>query len=327
MTRRHWAIVNLAGLAAMATLALVCLNFGSTHTTLWTVSGPTAQAILWQARLPRILLALAVGMALGGAGTAYQTLLRNPLADPYILGVAGGAALGAALGYWGNFPLTGIMGTAFATSFAAMLGIWYLARTSAAAITYRLLLIGVVCNAFSYALLMAMQTLLPPERAGMIAMLLVGQLTSASLTTAGLVMLPVAGGLWWLIRQSSALDAWALGNDTAASLGIDITRLQRGVFLAGSLMVGAAVATAGLIGFVGLIVPHAVRLCVGSQHRLLIPISAAAGGVFLLLTDTIARTILVHGAYQTELPVGVITALIGAPCFVWLLQRNVESTH
>lgn len=322
MSKTRWITINLTLLLLLGATAFCALNIGSTTTSLFDPISPTRDAILWTARFPRILLAIIVGMALGSAGTAYQALLRNPLADPYILGVAGGAALGSALGIGLGLPFPLIALLAFGASLATITGIVAISRGAGTHFTFRLLLTGVVCNAFAFALMMVMHVFVPAERSQEILALLMGNLTLADPQILLWLTIIVFAGLALLLRRARALDAWALGEETAASLGIATDKLQREVFIAGSLIVGAAVAASGLIGFVGLFIPHAVRMVVGHGHRLVLPASALVGGAFLVIADTVARSVLSYGTYQTELPVGVITALVGAPCFLWLLKRS-----
>jgi iron complex transport system permease protein len=322
MTRSRWWTMNLLLVLGMGGMALIALNIGPSAASLFNMSAPAADAILWETRLPRILLALLVGSALGSAGVSYQALLRNPLADPYILGVSGGAALGSTLGIALNFPFLGIVLLAFAVSLVIMIVIVTVSGRTQGASTYRLLLTGVVCNAFAFAAIMTLQALLPIERAHEILLLLMGTLSLADSSVLLLLTAIILPGIFFLMRSAHHLDAWGLGDTTSASLGIDPARFQRKIFLLGSVVVAAAVAASGLIGFVGLFIPHAVRLVVGHRHRLVIPVSAAVGGIFLVLADTVARSAFSSGTYFTELPVGVITALIGAPAFLWLMKRQ-----
>ncbi|MBI2345444.1 MAG: iron ABC transporter permease [Deltaproteobacteria bacterium] len=322
---RRWCIINGCLLLGVALAALVALNLGPEPVTVWstTTTQATASAILWSARLPRILLALVVGVALGSAGSAYQALLRNPLADPYILGVSGGAALGSAVVVALGFPFIVVAGAAFAASLASMVSIYRFAARPGRTYTHALLLTGVVFNAFAFASIMGIHTVVPMQRAHEILFLLMGNLALGEpMTTAGAA---IAVGLGWIVLmvRSRAMNALVLGEETAASLGVNCRRLQWEVFAAGSLMIGATVAVSGLIGFVGLFIPHATRLLWGSDHRLVIPAAGLLGAMFLLLADTLARTVLTGATYQTELPVGVITALVGAPCFVWLLRKQL----
>lgn len=282
--------------------------------------------ILWQIRLPRVLLGLLVGMALGSAGTTFQALLRNPLADPYILGVSGGAALGSVLGVILHMPILITTLLAFSTSLATMALItWAVGRNTSRDTPHTLLLTGVIFNAFAFALIMLVHAIVSMQDAHAILFLLIGSLETVQLSTVGWVALIVIPGLIWLTRQGQAMNALCLGDDTAHSLGIDVTRLQRHTFIVASIMIGAVVAVSGLIGFVGLFIPHIVRLIWGSDHRLVVPASGLLGGGFLVLADALARTILTQTSFQTELPVGVITALIGGPVFIMLLRREMRA--
>ncbi|MBI4238059.1 MAG: iron ABC transporter permease [Deltaproteobacteria bacterium] len=321
MIRRTALIFMTLGGLLLAAL-LIGLDVGPSSITLWSPAADLKTAILWQTRLPRLLLAMLVGGGLAGAGVAYQALLHNPLADPYILGVAGGAALGSALAVACNGTWPWVLACAFLASLLTMAAIFSIARRPARYFAHSLLLTGVVCNAFAFALIMLLHTFVPIQRGQEILFLLMG-----TLAIAGPEVLPVAGltiglGSLVLFWRARALDTLALGEETACSLGIAVQRLQWEIFVAGSLMVGTVVAVSGLIGFVGLFIPHAMRLLVGHRHRLLIPAATLAGAAFLSLADTVARAALSRGTVQTELPVGVITALVGAPCFVWLLRKT-----
>lgn len=323
MTRTRWIVTHALLLLTVLIIGLALLNIGPTSMTMFDASA-LRDPIIWQTRFPRLLLALLVGMALAATGTTYQTLLRNPLADPYILGVSGGAALGSTIGIVCKLPFIAVIGCSFGLSLATICGITALASPARGFSTDRLLLTGVVCNAFAFALMMALQSILPPERTQQMIFLLMGTLTTTTPDILWILAGIVVCGIGLLLRHSRALDALACGEETAAAVGVDLARTQRQIFILSSLIVGAAVAVSGLIGFVGLFVPHAVRLIVGTAHRHLLPASALIGGLFLMCTDTIARAAFSAGDFQTELPVGVITALIGAPCFVWLLRRRVS---
>lgn len=323
MTRTRWLTIQSLLLLTVLGVGSVLLNIGPTTMTLFDHS-LLRDPIIWQTRFPRLLLAFFVGMALASTGATYQTLLRNPLADPYILGVSGGAALGSTIGIVCNLPFAGVIGCAFVLSGLTIFGIVALASPAHGFSADRLLLTGVVCNAFAFAIMMALQSLLPPERAQHVIFLLMGSLATSSPDTLWPLAGIVLGGTWLLVRQSRTLDALAFDDVTAAAVGVDLARIQRRLFMVSSLVVGAAVAVSGLIGFVGLFIPHAVRLVIGTAHRQLLPAAALLGGLLLMLTDTIARSAFAAGHFQTELPVGVITALLGAPGFVWLLRRGTS---
>lgn len=327
LTRAHW----LRLLVTLVIVTVVCITAGlligpqGLH---WNDGKLSAESalILWKIRLPRVLLGLLVGMALGSAGTTFQALLRNPLADPYILGVSGGAALGSVLGVILHMPFLITAVLAFATSLATMALItWAVGRSEARNTPHTLLLTGVIFNAFAFALIMLVHAVVSMQDAHAILFLLIGSLETMQLGTVALVALVVIPGILWLTRQGQAMNALCLGDDTAHSLGIDVTRMQRHTFIVASIIIGAVVAVSGLIGFVGLFIPHIVRLMWGSDHRLVVPASGLLGGGFLVLADAIARSILTHTSLQTELPVGVITALIGGPVFILLLRREMRA--
>lgn len=283
--------------------------------------GPQAD-IVRRIRLPRVAAAALVGAALSLAGVCFQALLRNPLADPFVLGISGGAALGGvtvlSLGAWlgvgaGAVPLAAFAGALLATGL--LFGVAG-ARGRLSATT--LLLTGVVFNAFASAAIVFLATLGGLTEGTSIFLWLIGTLsvTQPALLAAlaGLLLAGVACAL----PLARALDLLALGEDTAAQLGVAVERVQRLALVATALVVGGAVSVSGLIGFVGLIVPHALRLLFGPDHRLLVPASLLGGGAFLVACDTVARTLLAG----RELPVGAITALVGGPLFLVLLRRQ-----
>jgi iron complex transport system permease protein len=273
------------------------------------------------ARLPRVLLAVLVGASLASAGTVFQALLRNSLADPFILGVSGGAAVGAVAAI-----LSGVVvraATPFA-SFAGALGatvlVYALASSRRGPTGDRLLLTGVVVNAFLSALILLLNHLAPPDRRLQIIKWLMGDLGALHVGAAEIATVAVlaGAGLAVFIAVARDLDLMTMGDAAALHLGVDVARARMLAFFAGSLVTGAAVSMCGLIGFVGLIVPHALRLVLGPDHRLLVPASFLGGASFLVLADAAARS-LASSRSPEELPVGVITALCGGPFFLFLL--------
>ena len=280
------------------------------------------RVILFRIRLPRVLLAIVVGAALAAAGTVLQALLRNPLADPHMLGVSGGAAVGAAamlmLGVGGALPAVLVPAGAFAGALLAMLVVYRVGSVHGRLQPYMFLLAGVVTNAFCGALIMALNALADFFQAHGILFWLLGSLQTQSYALVAASAIYVAVGLLWLMRHARRFNALSLGEAGAAQLGVDVARVRRTAFIVSSLLVGAAVSVSGMIGFVGLIVPHITRLLIGPDHRLLLPASALTGATFLLLADTVARS--TFGA--TEIPVGVVTALCGGPFFIYLLRRE-----
>jgi iron complex transport system permease protein len=273
-------------------------------------------------RLPRVGLGAGVGAALAVAGVVFQALLRNPLADPFVLGVSGGAALagiavlvlGSAVGLgYGAVPPA-----AFAGSVGALVLLLAVAGPAGRLSSTTLLLVGVVFNAFASAAIVFLASLAGLTEGAQVFLWLIGNLADARPILVGWVAGFVTLGLAATLPFARALDLLALGEENAALLGIDATRARRWLLLASSLLVGAAVSDAGLIGFVGLVVPPALRLALGPDHRLLVPASALAGAAFLVLCDTAARTVL----GGRELPVGALTALAGGPFFLFLLRRS-----
>ncbi|HOE81889.1 MAG TPA: iron ABC transporter permease [Myxococcota bacterium] len=290
-------------------------------------TAPSDRLVLLHERLPRALLAMAVGTSLAAAGLAFQAVLNNPLADPYIVGVAGGAAVGGTfamiLPISAIFGQLGVSAMAFLGGLAAILMTWELSKDRLGQLrTYHVLLVGVVFNTFASAVIMFLKSVVKAEKAQEMLMWLMGTLSSdiRSPQAVGISLGIAALALLILYRLANGLNALAIGQEDAASLGVDPIRTTKGVFLAGSLLVASAVSVAGMIGFVGLIVPHAIRAMVGSDHRITIPASALLGALFLLLADLATR--LMFPVFQTEAPVGVLTALIGGPLFVYLLRRS-----
>ena len=284
----------------------------------------TDAQIFFIARLPRTLAGALVGALLASAGVVFQGLLRNPLATPFTLGVSAGAALGAMLAITFGWSL-GVMGipAAPAASFAGSLlavGIVYaLARARHRGLsTNVLLLAGVTLNAFFSALILFVQYFADFAETFRILRWLMGDLDVSSyqpIVTA-LPLAAVSGAAFaWLARP---LDLLSLGPDAAETRGLDVTRAQRTAFISASLATGAAVSVGGPVGFIGIIVPHLVRLLVGADHRIVLPASALFGAAFLVGCDVVARTIMA----PVELPVGVITALLGGPFFLWLLTKR-----
>ncbi|HKW42118.1 MAG TPA: iron ABC transporter permease [Gemmatimonadales bacterium] len=282
--------------------------------------------IVWQLRLPRVLLAYLVGGALGVAGVGLQALVRNPLADPFLLGLSGGAGLGAVVaialhlpGPWA-LPLAAFAGAVGAMVLVYRLGL--IGGNAAGELDARILLLGgVAVGAFAAAVTTAIVSLAEATELRNAFLWLWGGFSAASWTTV-LVMLAYAPAPLAVIAGAARpLDLLALGEEPAQYLGADVRRLKQVVYLAASLLTAAAVAMAGVIGFVGLIVPHVCRLLWGRLHRTLIPTSFLTGGILLAAADTLART----AVAPRELPVGIVTALIGVPIFALLLRRWTAS--
>ena len=321
-------LLGLAGLVLVVVgVALTAGPSGLAVTEVWgvltgrVVEGPAADIVL-RVRLPRVELGLCVGAALAVAGVLFQALLRNPLADPFVLGVSGGATLGGIL----VLSLGGLVGlgaqavppAAFAGAILATLLLYAVAGGQGRLSPTTLLLTGVVFNAFASAAIVFLASLAGLTEGASLFLWLIGSLSALRADITGLVALFLALGLVCSLPLARGLNLLALGEESASQLGVDVERQKRVVLVATSLMVGAAVAAAGLIGFVGLIIPHLLRLLLGPDHRLLIPASALGGAAFLVACDTVARTL----PGGRELPVGAITALAGGPLFLWLLHRH-----
>lgn len=288
----------------------------------WAASSET---ILFQARLPRVLGAALVGAALATAGVLFQGLLRNPLADPYVIGTSAGAGFGATLAMMLPFGASllgfGLVALfAFVGALASVLFVYNLARIGGKTPVVGLLLAGLVVSSvlgYAASFLVVMSDRLQLQFRQMFTWLM-GGISISSWTQLEVAALMVLGGVLLSRSFVSSLNAFSLGEEGAAYLGVSVERDKRGIIALGALLAAAAVSIGGLIGFVGLVVPHMVRLTVGPNHRKLLPASALAGALFLVVADTLARIVLA----PTELPVGMLTALVGGPFFLWLLRRH-----
>jgi iron complex transport system permease protein len=274
--------------------------------------------ILRQLRIPRVLLGFWVGMALATAGVIFQGLLRNPLADPYVLGTSSGASLGIMLASFFHLrsPLW-LYGSAFLFSVGTIAAVYRIAQTQGRAPVQTLILAGVVVSTFLNALVFLWFSLFYRESSSTLFFLL-GTLTEGDpllLKISGAVTLSAAAVAWFFARDLNVLSQ---GDSTALHLGIDPEKLRSLLFVVASLLVASAVAVSGMIGFVGLIVPHLLRLVFGPDHRVLIPASAIGGAVLLTWMDVGARTL----AAPIEVPVGVVAALMGTPFFIYLLKKK-----
>lgn len=319
----------LLTLLALALALLLSIAIGSVFippAELWaalTGSGAnsTFNTILWNIRLPRTALILLVGAALSGSGAAYQGLFRNPLADPYLIGVASGAGLGAVLAMSVQWPYTlaGLMAVplaAFAAGLLTVLLVYSFARVGGSVPTTTLILAGVALSSFATALTSFLMLRSSGELRRALGWLLGG--VSQGGWDAILALIPfLVIGLPALILSGHALNLLQFGDEQAAQLGLDTRRAKLVVIVAASLTTAAAVAFAGIIGFVGLIIPHVMRFWWGGDYRRLIPLSILGGGAALLLADVLARVVIA----PQELPLGVVTALVGSPFFLWILRR------
>ena len=279
------------------------------------------ELIVFSVRLPRIIFAGIVGAALSLGGVVFQALLRNPLADPYVLGISGGSALGAIIGiligassFYLGVPLLAFFG-ALATVFLVFV---VSGGTRGPLLDNSLLLSGVVVNAFFSAAILFFLSIVNSMELHSITFWLMGDLSRASIEEIYVAAVCLLIGFIVLYRQARKLNLIVQGDETALQLGVNVTNTRQWILIVTSLITSVAVSLAGIIGFVGIMVPHMMRLVFGSDHRLLIPVAALFGASFLVAADTAARVVLA----PAELPVGVITALCGAPYFIFLLKRK-----
>src|SRR6185369_14105092 len=274
--------------------------------------------ILFQIRLPRILLAAAVGGSLATAGAGYQALLRNPLAEPYLLGISNGAAVGTmiALVFFGANEWTRPI-LAFTGALAATFVVYQLARGRAGATPERLILAGVIVTTFLSSVIVFVTVLMDATRIRSFTFWLLGDLSGSSRALLPVAIVIAIVGAVALTLNARSLNLLMLGERDAFDLGVEVKRVRIVVFVVASLLVGSSVAASGSVGYVGLVVPHLARLSLGSDNRISIPAAALGGALFVIVADTVARTVIA----PRELPVGAITALIGAPLFIYLLKR------
>ncbi|MFO0679018.1 MAG: iron ABC transporter permease [Polyangiaceae bacterium] len=284
------------------------------------------RVIMLDARLPRVLMGAIVGAGLAAVGVGFQAVLRNPLAEPYVLGVSGGSAFGATLAIVCGLTGTTVFGAslvpvaALAGGVGATALVYFIARIGGSASGASILLAGVVVNAIASAAITFVKTLLQASKAQELLRWLMGFLDVPSTTSLAFVALYVVLGVGILVFDSGRLNLLALGDESATHLGVDVRRLEHRTFFACSLVVAATVSVTGLIGFVGLVVPHALRRIVGPDVRVLLPASLFAGGATLVLCDLVSRAL--FRTLHTEPPVGAVTALIGGPLFLVLLRRS-----
>lgn len=330
------ALALLAGAAAVALSAALSVAFGAQPISLAAAlaGGEPDATILFALRLPRVALAALVGCALAASGTALQALLRNPLAEPFVLGVSGGAALGGSIVLVAAVALSHLAGSgpagagagpsvaagAVAGAALSTFVVFGLGRIGGRLVPEAALLVGIVFNSFVAGVITLMKLLVPAEQASRLTYWLVGAVGNESGATLALGAALVGVSVAALVLLSARLNLLTLADEEAASLGLDVRRARAAVFFAASTATGAAVALGGMVGFVGLIVPHLVRRVVGPDHRLLVPASALFGAAFVVVADALAR--LAFLPLGTEPPVGAVTAFLGGPFFLWLLRRT-----
>ncbi|HEX4522573.1 MAG TPA: iron ABC transporter permease [Casimicrobiaceae bacterium] len=310
------AVVALAAFALALGVGSIALDPMAVLRALAGGGDAMPRTIVQELRLPRALAAFATGGSLAMAGALLQVLLRNPLADPYVLGVSGGAAVGALAAMLLGAVAWLIPAGAFAGAFVSTVLVFALARGSGAWSPTRLLLTGVIVAAGWGAVVALLLSLAPEAQLRGMLFWLIGDLSAPPAAWTPLVVLGLAMAI--ALPFARDLNALSRGDAVAAALGVSIARLPWLIFALAAMLTAVAVTTAGAIGFVGLIVPHAVRLVIGNDQRALLPASALAGGAMLLIADTLARQL----AAPAQLPVGVVTALIGVPVFLILLRRE-----
>lgn len=319
-------------LLLMAALMLLAANMGAMRLTLSAVwqagSDSFIGQIWWNIRLPRVLLAVLVGSALALSGVVMQGLFRNPLADPGLLGISSGAMLMVALAILVPLTLPAVLAlwwpmlAAFAGSLGVTLVIFTLSRRGGTTLS-RLLLAGIAINAACGAAVGVISWISNDQQLRQLSLWGMGSLGQAQWSTvlaSATLILPAMLAIQW---QAQRLNLLQLGEEEAHYLGVEVRRTQRILLLLSALVVAAAVAVSGIIGFVGLVVPHLMRMCIGSNHGWLLPGSALAGAILMLVADTLARTLVA----PAEMPVGLLTSLLGAPWFLWLILRRQESQY
>jgi iron complex transport system permease protein len=319
------SVLMLLTLLLLATM-LVAAKFGSVRISLVSAfadASSSDHAIFFAARLPRLIMAVIVGAVLAAVGAALQALVRNPLAEGGILGISGGGALGAIvalvfLSGVGASETTVVPLVAFGAALLSTVAVYRLAEVEGQLEPFTLLLVGVIFNAFWGAAIMVVNSVVNFYYAHTILFWLMGSLEAPTWHEVVLVAVLGFGGFVALMFYARDMNLLSLGDEAAAELGVDVDFLRRLIFVATSVMVGAVVSVSGIIAFVGLIVPHMLRIAFGSDHRLLIPASLIGGAAFMVIADLIARVAIA----PAEIPVGAITALFGGPFFVYMLRRE-----
>ncbi|MGI9141686.1 MAG: FecCD family ABC transporter permease [Fluviibacter sp.] len=319
--RRPLAVIALLALLSIGSIA-TSLSVGSVDLSVSDVmaglldSSSSSATVIRDLRLPRTLAAFGCGALLAMAGALMQVLLRNPLADPYILGISGGAGVGALLAIFLGLGVAGLNGFAFAGALGAMLLVFGLSHGEGSWTQTRLILTGVMVAAGCGAIITLLLSIAPEERVRGMLFWLMGDLSQGVdpvFALWGAVLLA-----FLLIPLARDLNIMIRGDDTAAALGVSLGWMRLAIYFLASVATAISVMTAGAIGFVGLVIPHLVRMVIGNDQRILLPCALFGGGIFLVLADTLARTLIA----PQQLPVGVVTALIGVPTFLYLLNRS-----
>ncbi|MGD9333436.1 MAG: iron ABC transporter permease [Desulfobacterales bacterium] len=325
---KRLSVISLSLVLVLLIAMLLGISMGSTSSGIKMIfqsllkakeSDPMLDTIIWQIRFPRVLLATLVGAALSLGGLVFQALLRNPLAEPYILGISGGSAIGAIIGIligFSKFP--GVSLTAFAGSIAILLLILIMSSGQTILKKDALLLSGVMVNAFCAAVIMFLVSMTQDSRLHNIIFWLMGDLSMVDISHAGIlavILFPCFILIFWF---SNSMNLLLMGKEMAQTMGVNIKTVTVILLVTTSFMVSATVSYCGLVGFVGLVVPHLLRLVFGPDHRVLVPACVLGGGTYLVICDVLARVL----PKQGEMPAGVITAMIGAPLFIFLLKKT-----
>lgn len=325
--KRIVAVSSLLLLLLLITM-LIGISMGSTGNVVKTVlqslfgeggADSMLDTIVWQIRFPRVLLAALVGATLSLGGLVFQALLRNPLAEPYILGISGGSAIGAIIGILAGlsrFP--GVSFTAFLGSIATLLLLLIMSSGQSILKKNTLLLSGVMVNAFCGAIIMFLVSMTQDSRLHNIIFWLMGDLSMSDIGQVGILALTLLPCFIILFRYSHSMNLLLMGNEMAQTMGVNIKRVTTILLVVTSFMVSSTVCHCGLLGFVGLVMPHLLRLILGPDHRVLVPACILGGGAYMVICDLLARIL----PQQGEMPAGVITAMIGAPLFIYLLKRS-----
>ncbi|MCB2148441.1 MAG: iron ABC transporter permease [Deltaproteobacteria bacterium] len=321
-------VVSLVLLLLLVAVMAAGLAMGSSGTRLdsiWTslfangTGHAMEDAIIWRIRFPRVLLAALVGAALSLGGLVFQALLKNPLAEPYILGISGGAAIGAIIGIiLGLSRIPGVSLTAFAGSLVTLVLIIFISSGRAVVVKDALLLSGVMVNAFCTAVIMFLLSITQDNRLHNIIFWLMGDLSASQIQHVGMLAVILLPCFIAIFIYSNRMNLLLLGSDMATSMGVPVRRVTLVLLVITSLMISVTVSQCGLIGFVGLVIPHLLRLLCGPDHRILVPGCVLGGGAYMVVCDLLARVLPPQG----EMPGGVITAMIGAPLFIFLLRRS-----
>ncbi|MBI5193570.1 MAG: iron ABC transporter permease [Nitrospirae bacterium] len=335
LTLRRWLSITTLLMVTSIAIVFIAMLFGSEvlrpldtlNSLISFIRGhsgsETGLTILFNLRLPRILLALVVGGSLAVTGGIFQTILKNPLADPYLLGISGGAALGVIISLFSNININiyGFTSTTFMAFTGALLTlfiVYRLSRVNNKISPQTMLMMGVMVNAVIFAIIMFFTSVVNSNQMFRVFFWLLGYLSSPDYVSLTVISLLSLAGMVIILYHARLLNVLTLDDDTAQSLGINLESVRRRIFIAGALLITAGVSVCGPIGFIGIMVPHAVRLLIGIDYRLLIPVSFVGGGILLIAADAVARSII----SPAEIPVGIITSLAGAPFFIYLMRKK-----